>query len=216
MDEIGLWREGPDPTRGFAFGPALFLDRDGVLIDDTGYLHDPAGVVLIPGVAALVAACNRAAVPVVVVTNQSGIGRGYYGWPDFVAVQARLAAMLAAAEADARLDMVLACAYHPEADGDFAILDHPWRKPNPGMLHAAADALPIDLARSWIIGDRATDLAAARAAGLAGGLHLSGATDPISEERRQARNLASEDFAVIAARSLTEAGGVVERLTNAG
>ncbi len=215
MDGIGLWREGPDPTRRFSPGPALFLDRDGVLIEDTGYLHDPAGAVLIPGIAALVAACNRAGVPVVVVTNQSGIGRGYYGWPDFSAVQARLAAMLAAAAAGARLDMVLACAYHPEADGDFANLDHPWRKPNPGMLHAAAEALPIDLARSWIIGDRATDLAAARAAGLAGGLHLSGRTDPIGEERRQARDLATEGFAVVAARSLTEAGRVVERLTNA-
>ena len=216
MDGRGLWREGPDPTRRFSPGPALFLDRDGVLIIDSGYLHDPAGVVLIPGIAAIVAACNRAGVPVVVVTNQSGIGREYYGWSDFVAVQARLAALLAAAESGARLDMVLACAYHPDAEGDFAIADHPWRKPNPGMLHAAAEALPIDLARSWMIGDRATDLAAARAAGLAGGLHLSGRTDPVGEERRQTLDLASEDFAVIAARSLTEAGDIVEQLTNAG
>lgn len=213
VDGLGLWRQGPDSEHGLTPGPALFLDRDGVLIEDPGYLHDPMRVSLIRGAAALVAACNRAGLAVVVITNQSGIGRGTYGWPDFVAVQRRLAVLLAESATPARLDMVLACAYHADGEGEFAVADHPWRKPNPGMLRAAADVAPIDLAGSWVVGDRATDLAAARNAGLAGGL-LYLPDEANRSERARAAALESPDFSVLTARELGDAGRVLERLVN--
>jgi D-glycero-D-manno-heptose 1,7-bisphosphate phosphatase len=136
-----------------------------VIVEEVNYLHRVADVVMLPGAAAAIAQCNRAGIPVVLVTNQSGVGRGYYGWADFAAVQAEIAKRLA--EAGARLDMVLACACHAEARPPYREDAHPWRKPLPGMLLAAAEALNLDLARSWIVGDSASDHEAGRNAGLA-------------------------------------------------
>lgn len=147
---------------------AVFLDRDGVIIEDDGYVGRAADVRMIPGAADAVARLNRAGLAVVVVTNQSGIGRGYYGWADFEAVQAVIEAELA--RADARLDLVLACAYHADALPPLAASDHPWRKPNPGMILAAARKFPLQLHRSVIVGDRLSDLEAGRRAGLRGGI----------------------------------------------
>jgi D-glycero-D-manno-heptose 1,7-bisphosphate phosphatase len=115
-----------------------------------------------------VARLNRAGLAVVVVTNQSGIGRGYYGWRDFDAVQAAIEAELA--RCNARLDLVLACAYHANALPPLTASDHPWRKPNPGMILAAAQEAPLQLHRSVIVGDRLSDLEAGRRAGLRSGI----------------------------------------------
>lgn len=168
----GLWHQvlRHGEARGCGRRPALFLDRDGVIVEEVDYLHRADDVRLIDGAAETIRACNQTHRPVVIVTNQSGVGRGYYGWEDFAAVQAHLLALLDAA--GARVDMVLACAYHADALPPYDVPDHPWRKPNPGMLLAAADALDIDLARSWIVGDTAGDLMAGAAAGLAGGVHV--------------------------------------------
>jgi D-glycero-D-manno-heptose 1,7-bisphosphate phosphatase len=163
--DIGLWSELA-PADGAA-RPALFLDRDGVIIADTGYVGRVENLHMLDGVAAAIAHCNALQIPVVVVTNQSGIARGLYGWDGFHAVQAEVAAHLAAA--GAHLDAVLACAYHGDGLGALRVGNHPWRKPNPGMILAAAGAMNLDLARSWIVGDRAHDLAAGAAAGLRGG-----------------------------------------------
>jgi D-glycero-D-manno-heptose 1,7-bisphosphate phosphatase len=86
----GIWmavREPGPSSPHPAPRPGLFLDRDGVVVVDTGFLSDPKGVSLVPGAAALIAAANRDAVPVAVVTNQSGIDRGHYGWDAFAAVE---------------------------------------------------------------------------------------------------------------------------------
>jgi D-glycero-D-manno-heptose 1,7-bisphosphate phosphatase len=179
--------------------PALFLDRDGVIIEDTDYVGRAEDVRPIEHSASAIARCNALGIPVVVVTNQSGIGRGYYDWGGFHAVQGALSAQLRAA--GAHLDAVLACAYHAEGRGPLRIGGHPWRKPNPGMLLAAADRMNLDLSRSWIVGDRGGDLAAGAAAGLAGGTLLP--RDP--GERGEASALASPRFAVRFAASLTEA-----------
>lgn len=145
----------------------LFLDRDGVIVEEINYLHDPRDLRFIPNVLAAIAHVNRLGIPVVMVTNQAGIGRGYFGWNDFHDLQDCI--LVQAAKEGAHFDMVLACAYHAEGQEPYAIANHPWRKPNPGMILEAAAALSIDLSRSFIIGDCLTDLAAGSAAGVAGG-----------------------------------------------
>lgn len=107
----------------------------------------------------------------IVVTNQAGIGRGLFDWADLVAVEAHIEMELAAR--GARLDAVLASPFHSEGRPPYRDPDHPGRKPNPGMLLRAAALFAIDLEISWIIGDRASDIAAGRAAGLAGGIHVA-------------------------------------------
>jgi D-glycero-D-manno-heptose 1,7-bisphosphate phosphatase len=143
--------------------PAFFLDRDGTLNEEVDYLSDPEQLVLIPGAAAAVARLNALGIPVVVVTNQSGIGRGKYGWPDFEAVMGRMSELLALE--DARIDAVYASPHHEHALGEYAVADHPERKPNPGMLLRAAEEHGLDLSRSWMVGDKELDLEAGRRAG---------------------------------------------------
>jgi D-glycero-D-manno-heptose 1,7-bisphosphate phosphatase len=145
--------------------PALFLDRDGVLNVEVEYLHDPAALVLVPGAAAAVAAVNAVGAPVVVVSNQAGIGRGLYDEADYRAVQRRLAELLAAE--GARLDADYHCPHHPEHGVGAYRVACACRKPRPGMLLRAARDLGLDLRRSVLVGDKLTDLAAGRAAGCA-------------------------------------------------
>lgn len=174
IDSDGIWQEVIAPTEEWArrraggSRPALFLDRDGVLNEEVGYLVDPDDLRLIDGSAEVVAEANRLGVPVVVVTNQGGIGRGEITWSDFARVQRRLLDLLA--HRAARPDMVLACPFHEQADPPFRHPAHPDRKPRPGMLRRAAARLGLDLASSWIVGDSARDMKAGEAAGLAGGV----------------------------------------------
>lgn len=158
----GLYRRASN--RAGAPRPAVFLDRDGVIVEEVGYLHKVEDIAMIPSAAEAVARLNQAGVTVVVVTNQAGIGRGYYTWADFERVQAQIEARLLPGVVDG----VWACGYH--TDGEVAELrkDHPWRKPNPGMLLDAAEAMNIELTRSWLIGDKVLDIECAIAAGLAG------------------------------------------------
>ena len=143
--------------------PAIFLDRDGTLNEEVDYLSDPDQLVLIPGAAGAVARLNARGIPVVVVTNQSGIGRGRYDWQDFEAVMSRMTALLALEQA--RIDAVYASPHHEKGQGEYAVANHPERKPNPGMLLRAAEEHGLDLARSWMVGDKAIDLEAGRRAG---------------------------------------------------
>lgn len=209
VDGVGLWREVLRAPPEGPPRPALFLDRDGVIVDDTGYLHEPPKVALIPGAGALIAACNGAGIPVVVVTNQSGIGRGLYGWPEFAAVQSRMMSLIA--DEGGMLDCVLACAYHADANGPYAIADHCWRKPRPGMLLAAAEVWPVDLTRSWIVGDRAADLAAGKVAGFAGGQHVL--TGHGAGDRAAATALADDTFQVLLADSVADHRALLSQLS---
>ena len=106
-------------------------------------------------------------------------------------------------QAGARLDAVLACAHHADGKALLNIADHPWRKPNPGMIVAAAERMRLDLARSFVVGDHASDVAAGRAAGLAGGVLIAAGTD--HAESAAATALRSAEFAVEIAASLAEA-----------
>jgi len=129
---------------------AAFLDRDGTLIEDSGYLSDPAGVVLLPGAAEAVQALNEADIPAILVTNQSGIGRGFYSEKDFWAVQAELHRQLAAR--GAVLDDVYFCPHDPEAQACTC------RKPASELFQLAARKHGLRLHRCLFVGDRARDV----------------------------------------------------------
>ena len=145
--------------------PALFLDRDGVLNEDRGYVHRWEDFCWIPGAREAVAAFNARGWWVFVVTNQSGVGRGYYAEDDVHALHAWMSEALAAA--GARIDAFYHCPFHPEALEDrYRHPDPPDRKPNPGMLLRAMADWPVDAARSVMVGDKAIDLEAGRRAGV--------------------------------------------------
>lgn len=209
--EAGLWCEIYTP--GLDGRPALFLDRDGVVVQDTHYLGRPEEVCVIEGAAFAIARCNALGIPIVIVTNQSGIGRGYYDWDDFRAVQAAVCSALSSA--GAKFDAVMACAYHADALEGFRIASHPWRKPNPGMILEAGSLMKLDLSRSWIVGDRVDDLAAAYSAGLRGGILIANGQHEQLEQRafgnkfkmHTALNLAAAVAALVEDNRLFEPAG---------
>jgi D-glycero-D-manno-heptose 1,7-bisphosphate phosphatase len=199
LNAEGVWCEvltKPAPGR-----PALFLDRDGTVIEETEYLCRVEDVAMIPGAAGVIAAANKYSVAVVLVTNQAGIGRGYYGWAEFKAVQQAIIAALAAE--GARLDAVYACAHHPEGREAFAHRNHPARKPNPGMLLQAASDLALDFKTSWLVGDKATDVEAAKRACIAGAMQI--ATGHGIAERQCVAGFATPTFEVRFGRSIADA-----------
>ena len=181
--------------------PALLLDRDGTLVAEVPYLHRVADVRLLPGAAALVAAANAAGAAVATVSNQSGIARGFYGWEAYEAVEDELRRCLA--EAGGQLDARVACAFHPDHTVGWGAEHARWRKPGPAMLELAARELGFDPSRSWMVGDMASDAAAARAAGLAGCVHVS--TGHGGSQRAAAIAEAAGGFAVLAAKDAVEA-----------
>lgn len=203
LDDEDVWIQSFHDDARFQGRPALFLDRDGAMIEEKHYLSDPAGVVLDPGTAPLVKRCNAANVAVVIVTNQAGIARDYYGWDAFARVQDKLLADLAAD--GARIDAVFACGHHENGIGDYRHPSHPARKPNPGMMLRAHALLGVDLQASWVIGDRAGDLQAGRNAGLAGGIHVLTGHGGDDGERDQALALATSDFQVLTADTIADA-----------
>lgn len=135
--------------------PAAFLDRDGTLIVERNHLSDPAGVELIPGTVAALTELRRLGYALVIVTNQSGIARGFFTEQDFKAVQERLLSLLRAEGIE--LDAVYHCPHHPEITGSCDC-----RKPGPGMYRRAEAELGVDLASSAYFGDRLLDAEAAR------------------------------------------------------
>lgn len=147
--------------------PGVIFDRDGVLLVDHGYVGDLERMEWMPGAVAAVARLTRAGYGLAVATNQSGVARGYF---DLAAVDRIHAAMrddLAAA--GGRIETFQICPYLPDAPvAAFSHPDHPDRKPNPGMLRTAIAELGLDPARTVMIGDKGSDLEAARAAGVAG------------------------------------------------
>lgn len=190
IEDDGLWydvRRAMFPSSG----PALFIDRDGTLIELVDYLADPDGVQLIDAAVDAVRAANKAGVAVVVVTNQSGIGRGYYDWEAYASVQKRIDTLLETC--DATIDAVYACPHPPPDAGGPA--QSAYRKPAPGMLLRARDDLSLDLKKSWIVGDAVTDLSAGKAAGICGGVLVE--TGYGTRDRAPADELASVEFSVL-------------------
>ena len=146
-----------------------------------------------------------------IVTNQAGVGRGMYGWPEFSAVQEVMLDMLA--DAGAFVNAVFACPHHADGHAPYDVPDHLARKPNPGMLQAAADMMPLDLSASWIIGDRASDVAAAKRAGCAGGVHVATGHGRNDGERKNALEYDSDAFRSFAAADIADAARYIPLLT---
>ena len=143
---------------------AILLDRDGTLIVERNYLCDPDGVELEHNVLPALRALSAAGYLLVVVTNQSGIGRGLFGRAEFEAVQARLEELLAAG--GVRLSATYHCPHHPTAGVGEFLRDCPCRKPEPGMLEQAVRELDLDRAACVMVGDTLSDVGAGHAAGM--------------------------------------------------
>ncbi len=166
---MSLWLPATLPREATApaAGPAriLFLDRDGVIIEDAQYIRDPERVRLLPGAAEALRRARAAGWRIVGLSNQSGIGRGLYGEADFAAVQRRVDAELE--RAGAGLDALYYCPHAPEAGCRC-------RKPGLGLLEEAAGRFVWSAAASWLVGDKASDVALALTAGLRACLVLTG------------------------------------------
>lgn len=145
--------------------PALFFDRDGVLNEDSGFVHRPADLRWIPGAKEAVLWLNRRGYLVFVVTNQSGIARGYFGTAEVEHLHGWMQGELAAI--GAHVDQFAYCPHHPEAPLPAYRQVCACRKPNPGMILELLAAWPVDRARSLLIGDQPSDIAAAKGAGIA-------------------------------------------------
>jgi D-glycero-D-manno-heptose 1,7-bisphosphate phosphatase len=201
-----LWRDVrverfPHPV------PALFLDRDGVMIEEKNYLAKPEDVELLPGIPELIGAAKKLGMAVVEVTNQAGIGRGYFEWSDFVRVEDRLTNLLA--QWGVAIDAVFACPYHPQGSFPYRQADHAWRKPNAGMLFEAAELLNLALNQSVMVGDKELDQLTAKAAKLKYGIHML--TGYGRESESAARAAASQNFPVHVLRSADQAVAILTK-----
>ena len=174
---------------------AVFLDRDGTLNREIGYVGDPADLVLVAGVGPALARLSAAGFALVVISNQSAIGRGVLSTAQVEAVNTRLAAFLRAEGVE--LDAFFVCPHAP-ADGCDC------RKPAPGLLLQARDTLDLDLASSWMVGDSVNDVVAARAAGVRPLLVLTG-WGMRDKEAARAGGLAEDDV-------VADLGAAAERI----
>lgn len=151
---------------------AVFMDRDGTISEEVGYLNHLSRYRLMPRSLEAIRLVNRAGILVIVTTNQSGVARGYFSESLVHEVHALLRSR--AAEAGARLDAIYYCPHHPREGDPPLRTDCDCRKPRPGMILRAAREHRIDLARSYVIGDSLADIEAAAAAGVPGILVLTG------------------------------------------
>ena len=142
--------------------PAVFLDRDGVINRDLGYVYRPEDFQFIDGVFRLAAAVNRAGYALIVATNQAGVARGYYSEGDVNAVHDWLQQEFR--KRGAEINAFYFCPYHPEASVPQYRMPSPNRKPEPEMILQAALDWSLDLARSVLVGDKESDMAAGRRA----------------------------------------------------
>jgi len=163
---------------------AVFLDRDGTINEDRGYIGDPDNIVLIEGAAEAVKELNRRDIPVIVITNQSGLARGFYTSADLLAVNNQMKTLLHAK--GAHIDGLYFCPHHPEDNCEC-------RKPETGLLLKAAHEHGIDLAQSVIIGDKVSDMELGTRANMVKVLVLTGYGPIALEELRAGSGGAEEE-----------------------
>ncbi len=152
--------------------PAVFLDRDGTINEQMGYINHISRFILLPGAATAIRRLNEQNIPVVVVTNQSGLARGYFPPALLDAVHAQMERELAAQ--DAHIDGLYICPHHPEAKEEQFRKVCTCRKPQTGLLEQAAAELELDLTRSFMVGDRWSDLQCGNRVGATSVLVLTG------------------------------------------
>jgi D-glycero-D-manno-heptose 1,7-bisphosphate phosphatase len=151
---------------------AVFMDRDGTISEEIGYVNHPARYRVFPYSARAVRLLNEAGWLAILITNQAGVARGYFTEDMIGAVHDRLRQELALS--DARLDAIYYCAHHPTIGEPPYRLDCDCRKPKPGLIARAATDFQLDLAESWMIGDRYSDIVLARNAGVRSAFLMSG------------------------------------------
>ncbi|PIM51673.1 HAD family hydrolase [Roseateles chitinivorans] len=180
--------------------PCLFIDKDGTLIENVPYNVDPAQLRFMPGAGQALAALSSAGLALVIVTNQSGLARGYFTRAQFAQLQEALLQRLRD-EAGVRIDDVLLCPHEPDAQGRPACL---CRKPAPGMLITAARRHGLDLTRSWMVGDTLDDVEAGRRAGARGLLFDSGGETVWRRSPLREPEAVFDNWAAVAAHVLDE------------
>ena len=163
--------------------PAVFIDRDGTLTEEVGYVNHVSRLRLLARSAQAIRRLNEAGVAAVVVTNQAGIARGYFSEDTLHAVNDALVGLLK--DEGAHLDGIYVCPHHPR-EGEPPFRAHcECRKPQPGLLVRAAAELTLDLRASTMVGDKASDLVPARTVGARGVLVLTGYGRGEWEHRRE-------------------------------
>ncbi len=139
---------------------AAFLDRDGTIIADIGYLDDPEDIDFIPGAAMAIRSLNEAGIAVIILSNQSGVARGFFSIEKAREIETALIEKLK--EQGALVDASYFCPHHPEGKVPEFSLRCRCRKPLPGMAETAATRFNIDMSKSWVIGDKASDIGLAK------------------------------------------------------
>jgi len=152
--------------------PAVFMDRDGTLSHEVGYVNHLSRFHLFPFAVEAVRLINRSGFLAVLVTNQAGVARGYF--PESLVQEIHRMMIASLADGGAHLDGIYVCLHHPDQGDPPYRIDCDCRKPRPGLLRRAEKALNIDLARSWVVGDRAGDLELAWNVGARGALVRTG------------------------------------------
>jgi D-glycero-D-manno-heptose 1,7-bisphosphate phosphatase len=178
---------------------AVFLDRDGTVNEEVGYLRDLDQLRLIPGAGAAIRRLNEAGLKVVLVTNQSGVARGFFPESFVHAVHDRLTRMLE--QEGARIDAVYYCPHHPTAGNPPYVRACDCRKPGTGMIDQAAKDLHIDIKHSFMVGDKWIDVELGQRAGACSILVLSGYA-PDDPGNKRPGHISDPDFS---AHSITEA-----------
>ena len=188
INKQNMWVE-KFTEKTFENSPCLFLDRDGVLINWKDYTMETKDALLIPGCDKIIKKCNKKGIPVILITNQGGIGLGIHVWNDFTKIQKKIIGQLL--KKGAKIDGVIACPHHPLAKGKYKHKNHPCRKPNGGMFLIAKKLFRVDLSKSWMVGDKINDLIAANSKNLKKGfLVLTG----YGKEEKEKINMLPKNF----------------------
>ena len=191
INKQNIWVEKLS-KKNFENSPCLFLDRDGVLIDWKDYTMKTKDAKLIKDCDKPIKECNKKGIPIILITNQGGVGLGLHTWDDFIRIQKKIINQLS--KKKTYIDGVIACPHHPFAKGKYKHKNHPCRKPNGGMFLIAKKLFKINLKKSWMVGDKINDLVAANSKGLKKGfLVLTGYG---KEEKKKINFLPKKFFSV--------------------